>query len=199
MHNNVSVARGTRRNARHAAQRPARGAASSTLRWSLLACPHHPHHPHHHPPHSLIAQAESQHLDAGSFQRRLEADAALARKEAAQIEARYKAERAQWVAEVDMQKIEVARLSRELEGLEEQRARAREEAQRAERARIQLEAEVKVGGGERACSWWYHACCQLRCATRQPRSHARVCHPHRSCHLPRSCASLRSSGCARRR
>jgi hypothetical protein len=47
------------------------------------------------------------HLDAGSAQRRLEADAALARKEAAQMESRYKAERAQWVAEVDMQKIEV--------------------------------------------------------------------------------------------
>jgi hypothetical protein len=57
------------------------------------------------PPPAL--QAESVHLDAGSVQRRLEADAALARKEAAQMQARYKAERAQWVAEVDMQKIEV--------------------------------------------------------------------------------------------
>jgi len=110
------------------------------------------------PPH----QAESAHLDVGSIQRRLEADAALARKEAAQMESRYKAERAHWLAEVDMQKIEVARLSRELEGLEEQRARAREEAQRAEQARIQLEAEIKVGRGRRrgvggwgdALCWW---------------------------------------------
>jgi septal ring factor EnvC (AmiA/AmiB activator) len=40
---------------------------------------------------------------------------------------------------------QVARLSRELEALEEARTRAREEAQRAEQARIQLEAEMKVG------------------------------------------------------
>jgi hypothetical protein len=39
----------------------------------------------------------------------------------------------------------VARLSRELEALEEQRSRAREDAQRAETGRIQLEAEIKVG------------------------------------------------------
>ncbi|GBF99197.1 kinesin [Raphidocelis subcapitata] len=90
-----------------------------------------------------ITNAESVHLDAGSVQRRLEADAALARKEAAQVSAAYKAEKAVWVAEIDMQKIEVARLSRELEALEEARARAREEAQRVEKARIQLEAEMK--------------------------------------------------------
>jgi hypothetical protein len=39
----------------------------------------------------------------------------------------------------------VARLNRELEALEEQRARCREEAQREGEARIQREAEVKVG------------------------------------------------------
>jgi hypothetical protein len=44
---------------------------------------------------------------SGPAQRRLEADAAVARKEAAQSEARYKTERAQWMAEVDMGKMEV--------------------------------------------------------------------------------------------
>lgn len=58
------------------------------------------------PPTPAAHQAQSVHLDAGSVQRRLEADAALARKGAAQIEATYKAERAHWVAEVDMQKFE---------------------------------------------------------------------------------------------
>jgi hypothetical protein len=60
-------------------------------------------------------------LDVGAIQRRLEADAALARKEAAQIEATYKAERAQWVAKVDMQKVEVrgaADAAAELRGTE---------------------------------------------------------------------------------
>jgi hypothetical protein len=40
---------------------------------------------------------------------------------------------------------QVARLTRDLEGMLEQRDRAREEATRAEQARIQLEAEIKVG------------------------------------------------------
>jgi hypothetical protein len=41
---------------------------------------------------------------------------------------------------------QVGRLTRDLEGMLEQRDRAREEATRAEQARIQLEAEIKVGG-----------------------------------------------------
>lgn len=40
--------------------------------------------------------------------------------------------------------VQVARLQREMEGLEEQRTRAREEARRAEHARQQLEMEIKV-------------------------------------------------------
>ena len=40
--------------------------------------------------------------------------------------------------------MQVARLQREMEGLEEQRTRAREEARRAEHARQQLEMEIKV-------------------------------------------------------
>lgn len=40
--------------------------------------------------------------------------------------------------------LQVARLQREMEGLEEQRARAREEARKAEHARQQLEQEIKV-------------------------------------------------------
>jgi len=46
--------------------------------------------------------------------------------------------------------LQVARLQREMEGLEEQRARAREEAKRAEQARQQLEQEIKVGAGPRS-------------------------------------------------
>ena len=40
---------------------------------------------------------------------------------------------------------QVARLQREMEGLEEQRARAREDAKKAEQSRQQLEQEIKVG------------------------------------------------------
>jgi hypothetical protein len=40
--------------------------------------------------------------------------------------------------------VQVARLQREVEGLEEQRARAREDAKRSELARQQLEQEIKV-------------------------------------------------------
>jgi DNA-binding transcriptional regulator YdaS (Cro superfamily) len=39
---------------------------------------------------------------------------------------------------------QVSRLQREVEGLEEQRARAREDAKRSELARQQLEQEIKV-------------------------------------------------------
>lgn len=45
---------------------------------------------------------------------------------------------------------QVSRLNRELEALEEQRTRARDDAQKADKARIQLEAEIKVCGA-RAC------------------------------------------------
>jgi hypothetical protein len=45
---------------------------------------------------------------------------------------------------------QVARLNREVEALEEQRARARDDAQRADEARIQLQAEVKVRPAWRA-------------------------------------------------
>lgn len=38
----------------------------------------------------------------------------------------------------------MSRLLREVEGLEEQRTRAREDAKRAETARLQLEQEIKV-------------------------------------------------------
>jgi predicted nucleic acid-binding Zn-ribbon protein len=40
--------------------------------------------------------------------------------------------------------VQVARLQREMDGLEEQRTRAREEARKAEHARQQLEQEIKV-------------------------------------------------------
>jgi len=40
--------------------------------------------------------------------------------------------------------LQVARLQREVEGLEEQRARAREDAKRSEAARQQLDMEIKV-------------------------------------------------------
>jgi hypothetical protein len=40
--------------------------------------------------------------------------------------------------------LQVSRLQREVEGLEEQRARAREDAKRSELARQQLEQEIKV-------------------------------------------------------
>jgi hypothetical protein len=48
---------------------------------------------------------------------------------------------------------QVARLQREMEGLEEQRTRAREEARKAEHARQQLEQEIKVSGvtTQKAC------------------------------------------------
>eukprot|EP00879_Flechtneria_rotunda_P025350 GHRR01026930.1.p1 GENE.GHRR01026930.1~~GHRR01026930.1.p1 ORF type:complete len:679 (+),score=281.79 GHRR01026930.1:134-2170(+) len=82
-------------------------------------------------------------IDAETAEKRLEAEAALARAAAAQTEATYKSERAAWVTSLDAQKFEVARLQREVEGLEEQRARAREEAKRAEQARQQLEQEIK--------------------------------------------------------
>lgn len=42
---------------------------------------------------------------------------------------------------------QVSRLKRELDALEEARARSREEAQRAEQARMALEVELKVWGG----------------------------------------------------
>jgi hypothetical protein len=41
-------------------------------------------------------------------------------------------------------RLQVSRLQREVEGLEEQRARAREDAKRSELARQQLEQEIKV-------------------------------------------------------
>lgn len=40
--------------------------------------------------------------------------------------------------------LQVSRLQREVEGLEEQRARARDDAKRSELARQQLEQEIKV-------------------------------------------------------
>jgi peptidoglycan hydrolase CwlO-like protein len=40
---------------------------------------------------------------------------------------------------------QISRLTRDLESLEEQRDRAREEGKRSEQQRIQLEAEIKVG------------------------------------------------------
>jgi FtsZ-binding cell division protein ZapB len=43
--------------------------------------------------------------------------------------------------------VQVARLQREMDGLEEQRTRAREEARKAEHARQQLEQEIKVCWG----------------------------------------------------
>ncbi len=53
--------------------------------------------------------------------------------------------------------MQVGRLKRDLESLNEQRERAREEAKRAEQARMQLEAEIKVGAaGARAGA---HGCC----------------------------------------
>eukprot|EP00775_Hariotina_reticulata_P012257 gene12257-12395_t len=88
-------------------------------------------------------ELEKARLDAETSLKRLEAEAALARAAAAQTEATYKAERAAWVTSLDAQKFEVARLQREVEGLEEQRTRAREDAKRSEAARQQLDLEIK--------------------------------------------------------
>lgn len=88
-------------------------------------------------------ELEKVRLDSEAAQRRMEAEVAQARVAVAQAESMYKSERAQWVTSLDAQKFEVARLQREMEGLEEQRTRAREEARKAEHARQQLEQEIK--------------------------------------------------------
>lgn len=55
--------------------------------------------------------------------------------------------------------MQVARLQREMEGLEEQRSRAREEARKAEHARQQLEQEIKVS----AALWHFQQISYTEC------------------------------------
>lgn len=57
--------------------------------------------------HYLWRQVDGMKLDADTAMRKLEADAAMARKAAAQTETRYKTEKAAWMTDLEMQKFEV--------------------------------------------------------------------------------------------
>lgn len=91
----------------------------------------------------IHTQAESSRLSSEATVKELEAEVALARKNAAQIEATYKTEKAGWVSELELHKFEVSRLKQEQERLLEDRDKIREEARRTEVARVQLETELK--------------------------------------------------------
>lgn len=88
-------------------------------------------------------QVESVKLAGESASMAAQADLANARREAATASANYKTALANWQGELDLHKAEAATLRREMERIEGERDRAREEARRTEVARASMKVEVK--------------------------------------------------------
>lgn len=88
-------------------------------------------------------QVESVKLASESAAMAAQAELANARREAASASANHKTALANWQGELDLHKAEAASLKREIERIEGERDRAREEARKFDAAKGAVEAEMK--------------------------------------------------------
>jgi predicted nucleic acid-binding Zn-ribbon protein len=88
-------------------------------------------------------QVESVKLSSESASMAAQAELANARREAATAAANHKTALANWQGELDLHKAEAATLRREIERIENERDRAREDSRRADTAKAAMEVEVK--------------------------------------------------------